>query len=88
MSITNSGVKRLLVLAMSDPLNRTTSVVPESDQNVKRPRTGIRGLPVYSWIAPLLWYEALKHMLPLREKEFVYGFAVQCAQHWRGRKKK
>jgi hypothetical protein len=72
---------------MSDPLNRTTSVVPESDQNVKSPRTEIQGLPVYSWIEPSPWDEALKHM-PLREKEFVYGFAVQYAQHWRGRKKK
>jgi len=26
--------------------------------------------------------------LPLREKEFVYGFAVQYAQHWRAGKKK
>ncbi len=26
--------------------------------------------------------------LPLREKEFVYGFAVNYAQHWRAGKKK
>jgi transcriptional regulator with XRE-family HTH domain len=26
--------------------------------------------------------------LPLREKEFVYGFAVQYAQHWRAGKKR
>lgn len=26
--------------------------------------------------------------LPLREKEFVYGFAVQYAQHWRAGKRK
>ena len=75
MSITNSGVKRLLVLAMSDPSNRTTSVVPESDQNIKSPRTEIRGLPVFV-DRTLAWHEALRHMLPLREKEFVYGFAV------------
>lgn len=31
--------------------------------------------------------EAVKD-LPLREKEFVYGFAVQYAQHWRAGKKK
>lgn len=34
-----------------------------------------------------LFGEAVKD-LPLREKEFVYGFAVQYAQHWRARKKK
>jgi len=31
--------------------------------------------------------EAVKD-LPLREKEFVYGFAVQYAQHWRAGRKK
>jgi transcriptional regulator with XRE-family HTH domain len=31
--------------------------------------------------------EAVKD-LPLRAKEFVYGFAVQYAQHWRAGKKK
>lgn len=34
-----------------------------------------------------LFGEAVKD-LPLREKEFVYGFAVQYAQHWRAGKKK
>lgn len=34
-----------------------------------------------------LFAEVVKD-LPQREKEFVYGFAVQYAQHWRARLKK